>query len=75
MMQKKYYDANTDKFRQEERVRAKHILMKVEKGASEDKKAQARKKTAGYSKENIGGRRVQRFGKRALRGTQQGKRW
>jgi peptidyl-prolyl cis-trans isomerase C len=52
---KKYYDANTDKFRQEERVRAKHILMKVEKGASEDKKAQARKKLQDIQKKILAG--------------------
>lgn len=40
---KKYYEENKDKFRRPERVRARHILMKTEKGDSEEKKAEARK--------------------------------
>jgi peptidyl-prolyl cis-trans isomerase C len=52
---KKYYDANTDKFRQQERVRARHILMKVDKNASDDKKAEARKKLQEVQKRILAG--------------------
>lgn len=52
---KKYYDANTDKFRQPEKVRARHILMKVEKGDSEEKKAEAKKKLQDIQKRILAG--------------------
>lgn len=52
---KKYYDANPDKFRQKEKVRAQHILMKVEKDASEDKKVEARKKLQDLQKRILAG--------------------
>lgn len=41
---KTYYDANPDLFKQPEQVRASHILIKVEAGADQQKKAQAMQK-------------------------------
>lgn len=41
---KTFYDANPQYFQQPERVKARHILIKVDEGASEEKKAEARKK-------------------------------
>jgi peptidyl-prolyl cis-trans isomerase C len=39
---KAYYDANPDQFKRPEQVKASHILIKVESGANETQKAQAR---------------------------------
>nr|WP_257787940.1 peptidylprolyl isomerase [Limihaloglobus sulfuriphilus] len=39
---KNYYDENTQQFKQPEQVRASHILVKVEKDASEEDKAAAK---------------------------------
>lgn len=52
---KKFYDENPEKFRQPERVRAQHILMKVEKGDSEDKRAEAREKLKKLQKRILAG--------------------
>lgn len=52
---KKYYNENPEKFRQPERVRAQHILMKVEKEDSEDKKAEARQKLIKLQKRILAG--------------------
>jgi peptidyl-prolyl cis-trans isomerase C len=52
---KKYYDANMDKFRRQARVRARHILMKTDKDASEDQKAEARKKLQEIQKKILAG--------------------
>jgi peptidyl-prolyl cis-trans isomerase C len=41
---KTYYDANPDLFKQPEQVKASHILIKVEAGADQQKKAQAMQK-------------------------------
>ena len=41
---KTFYDTNPQLFQQPERVKASHILIKVDEGASEEKKAEARKK-------------------------------
>jgi peptidyl-prolyl cis-trans isomerase C len=41
---KTFYDTNPQFFQQPERVKASHILIKVDEGASEEKKAEARKK-------------------------------
>jgi peptidyl-prolyl cis-trans isomerase C len=41
---KTFYDTNPQFFLQPERVKASHILIKVDEGASEEKKAEARKK-------------------------------
>jgi peptidyl-prolyl cis-trans isomerase C len=41
---KTYYDSHPDLFKQPERVRARHILIKVDPGADESQKAEARKK-------------------------------
>jgi peptidyl-prolyl cis-trans isomerase C len=41
---KTFYDTNPQFFLQPERVKASHILIKVNEGASEEKKAEARKK-------------------------------
>jgi peptidyl-prolyl cis-trans isomerase C len=59
---KEYYQANSDKFRQPERVRAQHILIKVDPGADEQKKSEARKKLEGVKKRVLGG---EDFGKLA----------
>lgn len=52
---KKFYDENPEKFRKPERVRAQHILMKVAKGDSEDKKAEAREKLKKLQKRILAG--------------------
>jgi peptidyl-prolyl cis-trans isomerase C len=59
---KKYYLANKAKFYQPERVRAQHILIKVETGADEQKKAEARKKLEAVKKRVLAG---EDFGKLA----------
>ena len=41
---KTFYDKNLQLFQQPERVKASHILIKVDEGAPEEKKAEARKK-------------------------------
>ncbi len=41
---KKYYDEHPDLFKQPEKVRASHILIKVSQNASKEEKAKARKK-------------------------------
>ena len=41
---KKYYDEHTDQFKQAEQVKASHILIKVAPDASDEKKAEAKKK-------------------------------
>ena len=41
---KTFYDSNPQLFQQPERIKASHILIKVDEGASEEKKAEARKK-------------------------------
>ena len=41
---KTFYDTNPQLFQQPERVKASHILIKVDEGAPEEKKAEARKK-------------------------------
>jgi peptidyl-prolyl cis-trans isomerase C len=52
---KDYYDANMHKFKQQERVRARHILMKVDKGDPEDKKTAAKKKLQAIQKRILAG--------------------
>jgi peptidyl-prolyl cis-trans isomerase C len=41
---KTFYDTNPQLFQQPERVKASHILIKVDEGAAEEKKTEARKK-------------------------------
>ncbi|TFG92803.1 MAG: peptidylprolyl isomerase [Syntrophobacterales bacterium] len=48
---KDYYDKNPDLFKQPEKIQARHILIKVEEGASEADKAEALKKIKGIQKE------------------------
>jgi len=43
---KKYYDEHTDQFKQAEQVKASHILIQVAPDASDEKKAEAKKKIA-----------------------------
>ncbi|MGD9187019.1 MAG: peptidylprolyl isomerase [Desulfobacteraceae bacterium] len=52
---KAYFDANSAQFDQKETVRARHILMKVEKTADEKTKAEARKKLAEVQKKIMAG--------------------
>ncbi len=52
---KKFYDENTEKFRQPERVRAQHILIKVNKEDDEKKKADARQRLEDIKKKIMGG--------------------
>jgi peptidyl-prolyl cis-trans isomerase C len=52
---KAYFDANSAQFDQKEKVRARHILMKVEKTADEKTKADARKKLAEIQKKIMSG--------------------
>ena len=59
---KKYFLSNADKFHQPERVRAQHILIKLESGADEQKKAEAHKKLEGVKKRILAG---EDFGKLA----------
>jgi len=47
---KKYYDTHKDQFKQEEMVKASHILVKVEKGADEATKKKAKEKIEGILK-------------------------
>jgi peptidyl-prolyl cis-trans isomerase D len=51
-----YYQANRFLYRQPERVRARHILIKVEKDAPEEQKAQARQRIEQIRKEISGGK-------------------
>lgn len=59
---KKYFLANAEKFHQPERVRAQHILIKLESGADEKEKTDARKKLEGVKKRILAG---EDFGKLA----------
>jgi peptidyl-prolyl cis-trans isomerase C len=52
---KAYFDANSAQFDQKEKVRARHILIKVEKSADEKTKAQARKKLVDIQKKIMSG--------------------
>lgn len=47
---KEYYEKNTDRFKQEEQVKASHILLKVEKGADDAKVKEIEKKAAEIAK-------------------------
>ena len=58
----KYFETNKDKFHQPERVRAQHILIKVEPGADDQKKSAARKKLEAIKKRILAG---EDFGKLA----------
>ena len=46
-----YYDSNLERFKQPEQVRASHILAKVDPGADESQKAEARKQIEKIQKE------------------------
>ncbi|MDA8137699.1 MAG: peptidyl-prolyl cis-trans isomerase [Desulfobacteraceae bacterium] len=48
---KEYYDKNTKQYLRPEEVKAQHILIKTEKGDSEEKKAEARKKLTELKKQ------------------------
>ncbi len=52
---KAYFDANPEQFDQKEQVRARHILIKVEKTADEKTKAEARKKIVDIQKKIMSG--------------------
>jgi peptidyl-prolyl cis-trans isomerase C len=52
---KKFYDENLDKFRQEEQVRASHILIGVDSKASPEEKRAAREKVEKLHKELVNG--------------------
>jgi peptidyl-prolyl cis-trans isomerase C len=65
---KTYYDANLEKFNQPERVRARHILMKVEKGDSEDKKTAAKKKLQDIQKRILAGEDFSKLAKENSQG-------
>jgi peptidyl-prolyl cis-trans isomerase C len=52
---KAYFDANPKQFESKEQVRARHILIKVEKNADEKTKEQARKKLADIQKKIVSG--------------------
>jgi peptidyl-prolyl cis-trans isomerase C len=51
----KYFESNTAKFHQPERVRAQHILIKVESGADDQKKTEALNKLKGIKKRILAG--------------------
>jgi peptidyl-prolyl cis-trans isomerase C len=59
---KKYFASNSADFHQPERVRAQHILIKVDPGADEKNKTEARKKLEGVKKRILAG---EDFGKLA----------
>jgi peptidyl-prolyl cis-trans isomerase C len=48
---KDYYDKNAKQFMRPEEVKAQHILLKVEQGATEEQKTEARKKLTGLKKQ------------------------
>ena len=50
-----YFDSHTEEFKQKEQVRARHILVKVDKGADEKTKAEARKKLVDVKKKIVAG--------------------
>lgn len=52
---KTFFDANPEQFDQKEKVRARHILIKVEKTADEKTKAEARKKLVKIQKKIMSG--------------------
>lgn len=52
---KKFYDSNPDYFRRPEQVRARHILKKVDEGATEKQKAEARKALEGIKARILAG--------------------
>ena len=52
---KAYFDANSEQFDQKEQVRARHILIKVEKTADDKTKAEARKKIVDIQKKIMSG--------------------
>lgn len=52
---KKFYDQNIDKFRQDEKVRASHILCGIDVKASAEEKKKAREKAEKLRKELAGG--------------------
>ena len=52
---KKFYDQNIDKFRQDEKVRASHILCSIDAKASIEEKKKAREKAEKLRKELAGG--------------------
>ena len=58
----KYFETNKGKFHQPERVRAQHILIKVEPSADDQKKSEARKKLEAIKKRILAG---EDFGKLA----------
>jgi parvulin-like peptidyl-prolyl isomerase len=68
---KAYFDANSAQFDQKETVRARHILMKVEKTADEKTKAEARKKTCRGSEKDHGRRRFCGDGEATFTGAEQ----
>jgi peptidyl-prolyl cis-trans isomerase C len=57
-----------DKFKQPERVRARHILIKVDKGDSEDKKTAAKKKLQDIQKRILAGEDFSKLAKKNSEG-------
>jgi peptidyl-prolyl cis-trans isomerase C len=68
---KAYYDGNPQMFKQPAQVKASHILIKVDAGADEAKKAEARKKNRSGSTENKRRRRFCRTGQGIFRRPEQ----
>ena len=52
---KAYFDSHADEYKEKEQVRARHILVKVDKDADEKTKTEARKKLADVQKKIVAG--------------------
>ena len=64
---KEFYDKNPDKFKQDESVRASHILFRVDENAdAATKKKATRRDRQRVLKQAQGGRRLRRAGQEAL---------
>lgn len=50
-----FYESNKERFKLPEQVKAQHILIKVDKGATDEQKAEARKKLSDLKKQIAGG--------------------
>ena len=61
---KKYYDEHTKEFDRPETVRARHIILLVDKGADDAKKAEAKKKIEGIQAELKGGAKFEDLAKK-----------
>jgi hypothetical protein len=68
---KAYFDSHADEYKEKEQVRARHILVKVDKGADEKTKAEARKILVDVQKKIVAGEDFAELAKKTLTRTQQ----